>query len=432
MKPSVEDIWDALARSRQLSPKEIGDVRQRWDHRPLSGRSGEDEDAPDRLVRWLVAEQYVTEYQAELLAESRPARFFLGPYKLLDRAGAGRLTVVYRARHGLGAVVAVKTLAPVVAQDRRLRARFRREAGLAVRLKHPNVVRTLHVEDDDGMPYLLMEYLEGQTLRELLATRRLGLEEAVDLVIQALLGLQYLSEHGAMPRALGPADMMVVRASGGTGRPGLKIIGTRLGLAESDGDVRAGIYGLGCVLYHALAGQPPFPNASALGLAARHATELPRPVRDLNSAVPAGLQQVLGWMMAEDPVQRYQTPLRAAQALRLVLLSRKEAEDLSPDAGPASPSDANGAGPVSCAVQPTQETVDAIASAPCWEEILREEVEVPAPSGPHAPLTIGRREGSFTRRDCLALLIGGGGLLGAQAVGWLLARVLRRPRARGD
>jgi serine/threonine-protein kinase len=410
MNPSVDYIWDALARSRLLSPQNIGDLRQRWHNRPFSGRRGEDEDAPAHLLRWLVTEQCVTEYQAELLAEGRPARFFLGPYKLLDRAGTGRGTVVYRAMHGLGAVVALKTLAPTAAKDRRLRTRFRQEASLAVRLKHPNVVRALHAEEDDGLPYLIMEYLEGQTVQKLLATRRLGLEEAVDLVIQALLGLHYLFEQGATPRTLGPADLMVVPAPGGTGPLVVKILGSRFGLAESSGDVRAGIYGLGCVLYHALAGQPPFPETGDARTAVHQAVKSPRPVQEMNATVPAGLQQILNWMMAEDPTQRYQTPLRAVQALRLFLMSRNEGKDLTQDTGPPLPSDAS----------------FAPLAATCWEEILKEDIEVPAPPGPPDASASDNKVRSWTRRDALVLVLGAAGLLGAQVAGWLLARSLRR------
>src|SRR5262249_16783918 len=78
-------------------------------------------------------------------------------------------------------------------------------------------------------------------------------------------------------------------------------------------DIRADIDSLGCVLYHCLAGQPPFPDTNVMSQMIRHATEQPKPLREFNAAVPDGLQQIVNWMLAKDPNQRYPTPERAAQ-----------------------------------------------------------------------------------------------------------------------
>lgn len=431
MPTSAEDLWDALARSRLLAPEEVEGLRRRW--------AAETADAgdPGSLVRWLVAGQYVTEYQAALLARGQGGPFFFGPYKVLDLAGTGRAAVVYRAMHRLGRVVAVKALPPSAAGDRRLRARFRRQAALALRLDHPHVVRALQAGDEGRLPYLVLEYLEGQTLAEVLNSRRLAPDEAAGLVAQAFLAQQYLHEHGATPRGLVPADLMVVPAAAGAGLPTVKLVGMGLGrplsteaLLQGDApaataylapeqawgpravDVRADVYALGCVLYHALTGRPPFPGTSALLQAVRHATEPARPARELNPAVPDGLQQILDWMMAKEPSQRYQTPGRAAQALLAFLLSR---EEVVPGGMPSLP-------------------LLAEAPAPAREEgSPNEAVRTDAPGPLPTPLLPVSRRQSFSRRDCLALVIGAGGLLCTQAAGWLLARHLRRgPRAGTD
>jgi serine/threonine protein kinase len=96
-------------------------------------------------------------------------------------------------------------------------------------------------------------------------------------------------------------------------------------------DIRGDIYSMGCILYHALAGQPPFPDTSRVRQLVRHATEEPRPVRELNSAVPDGLQQILNWMLAKNPDQRYPTPQRAAQALQVFLAAGAETVPLEKD-----------------------------------------------------------------------------------------------------
>src|SRR6266481_7131591 len=96
---------------------------------------------PAAFLKWLVARQYVTEYQAQLLGRGHSEGFFLDQYKILERAGRGRMAGVYKAVHSLGQVVAVKVLPPSRARMPVLLARFQREARLALRLRHPNVVR---------------------------------------------------------------------------------------------------------------------------------------------------------------------------------------------------------------------------------------------------------------------------------------------------
>jgi serine/threonine protein kinase len=89
-------------------------------------------------------------------------------------------------------------------------------------------------------------------------------------------------------------------------------------------DIRSDVYSLGCVLYHLLAGQPPFPDTNIISQMIRHATETAKPLKSYNPAVPDGLQQIVNWMMAKDPAQRYPTPERAAQALQVFLVAGNE------------------------------------------------------------------------------------------------------------
>src|SRR5262249_4358316 len=90
-------------------------------------------------------------------------------------------------------------------------------------------------------------------------------------------------------------------------------------------DIRADIYALGCVLYHVLAGQPPFPDKSLISQMVRHIKETPKPLMEFNREIPEGLNQIVNWMMAKDPAQRYPTPERAAQALQVFLMAGSEA-----------------------------------------------------------------------------------------------------------
>jgi len=193
----------------------------------------------------------------------------------------------------------------------------------------------------------------------------------VRIVYQALLGLQHLHELGMVHRDIKPSNLMLV--PGGTPGPNdttlrstVKILDMSLGRALSDdsldenaeepqlttegtllgtpdymapeqardahnADIRADIYSLGCVLYHLIAGQSPFPDSNIISQMIRHASEAARPLKDFNPAVPDGLQQIVSWMMAKDPAKRYPTPERAAQALQ-VFLAAEAAPIANPEA----------------------------------------------------------------------------------------------------
>ena len=223
----------------------------------------------------------------------------------------------------------------------------------------------------DGLHYLVMEYLGGETLDELLQHRgKLGVSEAVWVVYQALQGLQHLHEQDLVHRDLKPANLMVVPSwsTGETdnvmqavikildmslaralsdeasvpekfGEPPLTTEGTLLGTPDymapeqarnaHAADIRADIYSLGCVLYHLLAGRVPFPEANLISQMISHAKDTPRPLKEFTPAVPDGLQQIVNWMMAKDPAQRYATPARAAQALQVFLVAGQESLSLT-------------------------------------------------------------------------------------------------------
>jgi serine/threonine protein kinase len=350
---AVENICGFLIRGGLMTPDEMRAMRERW-----HAEGGADLAHVPKFLKWLAATGYVTEYQAGLLAQGRANNFFLHQYKILERIGRGRMAGVYKAVHSLGQVVALKVLPPSKAKDPQLLARFEREARLAVRLNHANVVRTFQVGQANGLHYLVMEHLEGETLEDLLRRRRaLRPEEAVQLAYQTLLGLQHIHEQGMVHRDIKPANLFLVSPTAikildiglareffddtpAGARDGLDLttegmlLGTPDYLAPDQArdprrsDIRADIYSVGCVLYHMLAGQPPFPDQSLLRQIVRHATEVPKPLRAHNPAIPEGLEQIVAWMMAKLPDDRYATPSRAAQALDVFLLACEPPTDM--------------------------------------------------------------------------------------------------------
>ncbi len=352
MELTVQNVYGLLLRSKLMSVDEARSMFARWQQ--------EAKDSAGNLAQfasWMVAQKYLTEYQAQLLARGHAEGFFLNEYKILERLGKGRMAGVYKAQHRLGQIVAIKVLPPSKAQDANMLGRFHREARLALRLKHPNIVRTFQTGTAEDLHYIVMEYLEGETLEEVLARRgKLPPGEAVRLVHQALQGLQHIHAQGLVHRDLKPSNMMLIGSSpDSTIHATLKLLDIGLGRMlfdetagsenlTSEGvllgtpdymspeqardprtiDIRSDIYSLGCVLYHLLSGQPPFPDTNILSQMIRHATETPKPLKVFNPAVPDGLQQIVNWMMAKEVAQRYPTPERAAQALQVFLIAGDE------------------------------------------------------------------------------------------------------------
>jgi serine/threonine protein kinase len=352
MELRAEEFVAQLVQSRLFDEQSARSALATW--RTVAG--AEAGDAVD-WRRWLVEQKLLTEYQSSLLGRGHADGFFLGKYKILDRIGRGRMAGVYRASDTDDNHVAIKVLPPSKAKDPMLLARFQREARLSERLVHPNVVRTFEVGAADDFNYLVMEFLEGETLDFVLQRRNsLSIPETIDLLEQALSGLQHIHEKRMVHRDVKPANMMLVPAprdfeSDTTIGTTLKLIDfgvsrsiDELPLPESNqdvqltiagallgtpdyaapeqardarsADIRADIYSLGCVGYHLLTGRPPFPDKNGIRQMIRHATEAPPKLEQVRPETPASLRSILERMLAKDSADRFETPADALRALR--------------------------------------------------------------------------------------------------------------------
>lgn len=355
MPSTVDNICNALHQNALMTEDEVGVIRKRW-FRP--NREGEQD--PERFAKWLVINQFVSELQANFVYRGEASQLFLNQYKLLDRLAKGRLAGVYRAADPQGQVFAIKILPAAKAKAPEVFARFQREAEMSLRLNHPNLVRTFESGESNGRHYIVMEYLEGSSLEEVVQRRgKLAPLEAARIIGHALVGLQHLHEQGMIHRNINPSNIMLATTpvpgkaasnqrvvkildlglgkelfdddSNAPIQQGLTMEGDLLGSLEymapeqarnpSGVDIRADIYGLGCVLYFALAGQSPFPHSNILQRRSQNA----RPLSDFVPDMPEALQQIVDLMMSFDPAQRYQTPGAAFRAIRVFLASEEHA-----------------------------------------------------------------------------------------------------------
>ncbi len=319
MPPPVnaDDFLAVVEKSGLLQEKELDTYRF---------RSAADPSPPDRVANWLVMDGRLTSFQVGLLLAGKSRPFFVGPYKVLSRIGNGSMGVVYLCEHrDMRRRVAVKILQGRRARDEVALERFLREARAAAALNHPNVVHALDVGCADGLHYLVMEYIDGQSLKELiLAEGPLPPLKAADYLRQAAMGVQHAHEAGLIHRDIKPSNLMIDRSGV------VKVLDLGLALAD-DGDIdltrgatignlayvapeqaldshavdaRADVYSLGATFYLALAGRPPVP---CVGIVDQSQLSDPTDY--------SRLMAVLRRMTAQDPANRYQTAAEVAAEL---------------------------------------------------------------------------------------------------------------------
>jgi tRNA A-37 threonylcarbamoyl transferase component Bud32 len=261
------------------------------------------------------------------VSEPLAAGSVVGRCLLLRPIGEGASGRVYHAHHKtLNVSVALKLLQPALFDDPRVHEQLRHEAQLLARLNHPHVVRVWDFEDDPACPYIVMEYIEGPSLSELIEqSGRLAPDRAVHLMRQVARGLNAAWKLGIIHRDLKPANVLVTRGGdaklsdlglavvigkgGGAARPAAA--GTPLYAAPEQYfapdkvDQRSDLYSLGATFYHVLTGVPPFSASSVDEVMRRHAREAPVPPHQRVSGIPDVLGAILLRLLAKEPDGRY-------------------------------------------------------------------------------------------------------------------------------
>ena len=261
-------------------------------------------------------------------------RLLGGRYELDGVVGRGGMAEVYRARDlRLDRIVAVKTLRDDLARDLTFQARFRREAQSAASLNHPSIIAVYDTGEDMvgpvPVPYIVMEYVDGRTLRDLLRDdRRLLPERALEIVDGVLRALDYSHRNGIVHRDIKPANVMltptadvkvmdfgIARAlsdSQVTMTQTAQVIGTAQYLSPEQArgervDARSDLYSTGCLLYELLTGRPPFSGDSPVAIAYQHVRENPVPPSQVDPEIPRWADAIVLKAMAKDPADRYQS-----------------------------------------------------------------------------------------------------------------------------
>ena len=299
----------------------------------LQRRMAEDLKIDERLAVILVKRGWMAEEQARRvygIIEPEGARTQIEGYRLVQKIGRGAMGTVYKAIHkGLHRVVAIKILRRDLAADKTQIERLRREAKLLADLDHPNIVRAFDAGESNGFPYLVMEYVEGETLRDRIAHKGpLDDEEALRITRALADALEKARRMGIVHRDVKPGNILIGR--GGTPKlmdlglakgpidAGLTQHGATVGTpqfmspeqAESPdkADTRSDIYSLGATLYAMVTGRPPFEGSTLAEIITKVMSQQPVPPRVRNPDISPEVSHLIERMMLKDASLRYATP----------------------------------------------------------------------------------------------------------------------------
>jgi serine/threonine protein kinase len=289
-------------------------------------------DAAVRLARLLIQQGALTTYQARKVLHGATKGFFLGDYRILRSLGEGGMGKVYLAANQKdGMRVAIKVLPPSKAADGgQALLRFRREMELSRRVRHPNLARTIDVGHGGGVHFMVLEYVPGESLYQLVKHPRGGplrVPDAARYFLKVIDGLEAAHDGGLVHRDIKPSNLMVTpdgdarildlglaRAMDEESpltRPNV-VIGTldyaspeQLGNA-SGADRRSDLYSLGCTMYFALAGHAPFEGGDVVNKIFKQRMDDPEPLERVARGVPSAFGAIVRKLMAKDPDDRYQ------------------------------------------------------------------------------------------------------------------------------
>jgi eukaryotic-like serine/threonine-protein kinase len=321
---ALDDFIGHVATSGLVAPDVLAQVRGGLEPEPSA-------DASVRLARRLIQGGWLTTYQAKKLLVGATRGFILGGYRLMRPIGEGGMGKVFLAINDRGEQVAIKVLPPrkAIEEDNALK-RFRREMDLSQRCSHPNLARTLSVGSEDDVHFMVLEYIPGKSLFDLVKNDGAGplrVPDAARLFLKVVDGLEAAHRAGLVHRDIKPSNIMITPegeaklldlglARALDDEKGLTRANTVLGTLDyaspeqlrdaAKADVRSDLYSLGCTLYFALAGNPPFEGGDMINKIYKQRMEDPPPLENRARGVPAAFAAVVRKLMSKNPDERYQ------------------------------------------------------------------------------------------------------------------------------
>lgn len=337
-RPSAEAFLSTVKRSGLVEPERLQKLHDEFQ---ASGNNSEDSIA---LAEFFVAQNLLTKWQAEKLLQGKHKGYFLGKYRLLSLLGKGGMSSVFLAEHILmRRRCAIKVLPTKRVSDSSYLARFHREAQAVAALDHPNIVRAYDVDHqtdrDAEIHFLVMEYVEGESLQEMVANNGpLEFYDAAEYIRQAALGLEHAHQAGMVHRDIKPGNLLVdlngtvklldlgLARYFSSEEEGMaltiahdeKVLGTADYLAPEQAldshtvDHRADIYSLGCTFYFLLTGHPPFTEGTLAQRLMAHQTKEPPPVERDRPDTPPSLGALLRKLMSKKADDRQNTAGKVA------------------------------------------------------------------------------------------------------------------------
>jgi ActR/RegA family two-component response regulator/tRNA A-37 threonylcarbamoyl transferase component Bud32 len=327
---SFQEFVEQLSATGLVSAAEVSTLCERLpdEQRPTDG---------DGLAALLIHEGKLTEYQATTIAQGRYRHLVFGDCVILDKLGAGGMGVVFKARHRrMDRLVAIKVLPPESLKSADAVERFYREVKATARLLNPNIVAAFDAGKHDGMHYLVMEYIDGRDLGQIVAAHGpLPVALAVECVLQAAKGLEYAHRMGIIHRDIKPSNLLISHDGQvkildmGLARLGELVgpdVATAAQLTHSGqimgtvdymspeqaqdahrADERSDIYSLGCTLYQLLTGEPPYGGDTMMNrMMAHQQASIPSLCRR-RADVPKALEAVFRRMVSKQPRNRQQS-----------------------------------------------------------------------------------------------------------------------------
>jgi serine/threonine-protein kinase len=266
-------------------------------------------------------------------------KLLLNRYELLEKIGEGGMGIVYKAKcHLLNRIVAVKILKTAFFKDEEFVARFKREATSAARLSHPNIVNVHDVGEDNNVHFIVMEYINGKTLKQIIKTSgRLSSEKTVDIVLQIASALDCAHKNNIIHRDIKPDNILITEDNivkvadfgiakvldSRTVTNSNKVIGTAHYFSPEQAkgnfvDGRTDIYSLGIVMYEMITGRVPYNAESCITIAMMHIQEPVTPPIEIIADIPENVNGVILKAMEKEPMNRYQDAKKMAEILSAI------------------------------------------------------------------------------------------------------------------